>query len=270
MGGIKTEMMNHEINEIVNNLTLFDDDLMSLVFDNNIEATNLLLRIILEKDDLEVIEVTGQRELENPIVDGRNIKLDILAKDGTGKLYDIEVQRDNGGAHIRRARFHSSMVDTRMLKEKQKFKELRDSYVIFITQLDYLGKGLPLYHLSRIIEETGEMINDGSHIIYVNGSYKGNDPLGQLMHDFSCKDADDMHYDELKKGLRHFKEEGGRDIMCKAIEEYGNARAEESVRESTLKTALRMLGLGKYEDEEIALITGLELEEVKGLRMQNA
>lgn len=28
-----------------------------------------------------------------------------------GKRFDIEVQRDNGGAHIRRARFHSSMVD---------------------------------------------------------------------------------------------------------------------------------------------------------------
>ncbi len=30
-------------------------------------------------------------------------------------------------------RFHSSMLDTKMLKAKQKFKELHDSYVIFIT-----------------------------------------------------------------------------------------------------------------------------------------
>lgn len=216
--------VSQEVEEIVNNLTLFDDDLMSLVFDKNIEATNLMLRIILEKEDLEVIEVTGQRELENPVVDGRNIKLDILARDSQGKLYDIEVQRDNGGAHVRRARFHSSMVDTRMLKEKQKFKELRDSYVIFITQLDYLGEGLPLYHISRVIEETGQKVNDGSHIIYVNGSYKGNDAIGLLMHDFSCKDADDIHYEALKKGVRHFKEEGGRGIVCKAVEEYGNGR----------------------------------------------
>lgn len=167
--------------EIVANLTLFDDDLMSLVFDHNIEATNLLLRIILQKDDIEVIEVIGQKELENPIVGGRNVRLDILATDSTDKLYDIEVQRDNGGAHIRRSRFHSSMVDARMLKEKQKFKELRDSYVIFITQNDYLGKGLPLYHISRNIEETGEPTNDGSHIIYVNGAYAENDTLGNLM-----------------------------------------------------------------------------------------
>lgn len=34
------------INKLIDGLTLFDDDLMSRVFDKNIEATELLLRII--------------------------------------------------------------------------------------------------------------------------------------------------------------------------------------------------------------------------------
>lgn len=37
------------INKLIDGLTLFDDDLMSRVFDKNIEATELLLRIILER-----------------------------------------------------------------------------------------------------------------------------------------------------------------------------------------------------------------------------
>lgn len=45
---------------------------------------------------------------------------------------DIEVQGGAEGAHIRRARFHSSMTDARMLKKKQKFRDLKNSYVIFI------------------------------------------------------------------------------------------------------------------------------------------
>jgi hypothetical protein len=38
-----------------------------------------------------------------------------------------------------------------------------------------------------------------------------------------------MFYGELSDGVKHFKEtEGGRKVMCKAVEEYGNMRAEAS------------------------------------------
>lgn len=36
-----------KVNRLIDRLTLFDDDLMSRVFDKNIEATELILRIIL-------------------------------------------------------------------------------------------------------------------------------------------------------------------------------------------------------------------------------
>lgn len=216
---------NSRISQIVSNLTLFDDDLMSLVFDHNIEATNLLLRIILERDDINVIDVVGQRELENPIVDGRNVCLDIFACDDEGKYYDIEVQRSNRGADAHRARFNSSMVDVRMLKKNQKFSDIHDSYVIFITENDKMNQGLPLYHIERIIKENGKSFDDGSHIIYVNGAYQGDDPIGLLMHDFKCKESKDMFYEELRKSVRHYKEEGGQESMCESVENYGNERA---------------------------------------------
>jgi hypothetical protein len=61
----------------------------------------------------------------------------------------------------------------------------------------------------------------------VNGSYKGNDPIGKLVHDFRCKTSGDMFYGELSDSVKHFKEtEGGRKAMCKAVEEYGNMRAQ--------------------------------------------
>lgn len=78
------------------------------------------------------------------------------------------------------------MVDSRMLKKGQEFK---DSYVIFIYKHDKFKKGLPLYHIDRYIRETDELFDDGSHIIYVNGNYKGNDEIGQLMKDFHQTDS---------------------------------------------------------------------------------
>lgn len=213
-----------DVEEIVDNLTLFDDDLMSRVFDKNIEATELFLGIVLERK-IKVIRVDGQDEMKNHEVGGRNITLDVHAIDENKQEIDIEVQGNSKGAHIRRARYHSGMVDSRMLKEGQDFKELKDSYIIFMYKHDKFGKGLPMYHIDRYVRETNELFEDGSHIIYVNGKYKGDDPLGQLVSDFHQKKSDKMYYKELAAGVKHFKEtEEGREIMCESVEKYGTKK----------------------------------------------
>lgn len=164
--------------------------------------------------------------MKNHQVGGRNITLDVDAMDENGEEIDIEVQGNLEGAHVRRARYHSSMVDSRMLKEGQAFRELKDSYVIFIYKHDKFRKGLPLYHVERYVGETNEQFRDGSHIIYVNGNYKGNDEIGQLMQDFWEKNPECMHYTELAESVKHFKEkEGGREEMSAIVERYGDERA---------------------------------------------
>lgn len=98
---MKKEMIQDSkiVEQIVDDMDLFDDDLMSMVFDRNIPATELLLRIILKQGDITVISVVSQRGFQNPIVGGRDIRLDILAKDSTGRYYNIEVQKKpEGGA----------------------------------------------------------------------------------------------------------------------------------------------------------------------------
>lgn len=220
-----------ELEKVIDELTLFDDDLMSAVFEHNIEATQLLLRIILRKK-MDVIYVKGQEQLKNPIQKGRTIILDIRALDAEGKVVNIEVQKKKSGAHVRRARFHSSMVDVRMLKRKQKFKELKDSYVIFICEKDIFKIGQPIYHVERMVKETGKEFRDGSHIIYVNGEYKGKNAIGKLMKDFKTKKSKEMEYKELAEGIKYYKEtEEGREIMCEAFEKLANKRVERMKRE---------------------------------------
>lgn len=226
----ESEVRSRELSDTVDGFTLFDDDFMSIVFDRNIEATEFLLNIILERNDIEVMEVIGQREYRNPVAGGRSVRLDIYARDSEGRIYDVEVQRVSEGADVHRARFNSSMIDTRMLKEGQKFKELHESYVIFITKDDVMGRGLPLYHIDRVVKETGISFGDGSHIIYVNGSYRNeDDPVGKLVHDFDCRESGDVFYPVLAKQIHYYKEtEGGRVTMCKAVKELAEKWAEES------------------------------------------
>ena len=238
------------VEQIVDDMNLFDDDLMSMVFDGNIEATELLLKIILKQDDIQVVSVVGQREFQSPVVSGRDIRLDILAKDSTRKHYNVEVQKKPEGAHIRRARFNSSMMDSRMLKEGQEFLELQDSYMVFITQTDIFGYGIPIYTINRHFEEIDDLFDDGSHIVYVNGNYKGDDTIGRLMHDFGCKESEDMYYPELAKGVRHFKEEGGRRIMCEAVEKYAEQKAENVRLDSLLESIKNLMESMKWAAEQ--------------------
>lgn len=68
------------------------------------------------------------------------IIMDIFAVDSEGTLYNIEVQKANKGADHKRARYHSSIMDTHVFKKGQTAKDLPNTYVIFITENDVLGK----------------------------------------------------------------------------------------------------------------------------------
>jgi len=189
-------------------MRLMDDDFMTVVFDGDNEATEFLLRILLNRDDLHVKKVTTQKEKRNLF--GRSVRLDILAEDDKGKLYNVEVQRADEGASPKRVRYNQAMLDSHCLKKKEDFNKLPELYIIFITENDYYGLGLPFYEIKRTVKvSTTESMylpfDDGCNIIYVNGKYRGDDALGKLMHDFNTPNADEMNYSELAEKVRYHK-----------------------------------------------------------------
>ncbi len=244
---------------------LLDDDFLTKCFEGDTASIELVLQIVLEKPDLKVLDVRTQVFVENLL--NRSVRLDILATDSTAAKLNVEVQRSDKGAGRKRARYNSSMMDANLLKKGEDFDKLPETWVIFITENDVMGKGLPLYPIERRFLETGERFEDGSHILYVNGAYRGDTPIGKLMHDFSCTDAADMYYGTLANRVRFFKEsKEGIEIMCKAMEDMRNESLQEGIREGMKATARRMLAAGKYALEEIVNISGLSLEEVKQLK----
>lgn len=171
--------------------------------------------------------------------------------------------------------------------------------LIFITENDKYKQGVPLYHIERTIKEKGHaLFEDGLHILYVNGEYQDVDtPVGRLMHDFYCTKAEDMYSKELAEEVKYLKEtEGGREHMCKILEEMCEEVAEqveketaerverettervkretaEQVEKETQKrvakeTVKSLLALGKLSHEDISASTGLSLEEIEELAAQ--
>lgn len=104
----------------------------------------MLLPLILKRN-IKVLSVNGQDEIKNSAVGGRNVILDVHALDEDGSEMDIEVQGNSEGAHVKRARFHSSMVDSRMLRAGQKFRESQRFLCDIIYKHDKFQRGLPIY-----------------------------------------------------------------------------------------------------------------------------
>lgn len=207
--------------DIIKNFTLMSDTFMRNVF-KHIECVEYVLRVIMGRKDLQVVDSVVQKDYKN--LQGRSAILDCVARDIEDKRYDVEVQQKNEGASPRRSRYHSGLVDMNTLEAGHDFDELPDSYVIFITREDTLGYGLPVSRIERTIGGIGAEFEDGSHIIYVNAAMKDEKTeLGRLMHDFHCKDADEMYSEVLAKRVRELKEtEEGVYSMCQEMDEIYN------------------------------------------------
>ena len=240
---------------------LLDDDFLTKCFEGDTASIELVLQIVLEKSDLKVLDVRTQVFVDNLL--NRSVRLDILVTDSTGAKLNVEVQCSDKGAGRKRARYNSSMMDANLLKKGEDFDKLPETWVIFITENDVMGKGLPLYPIERCFLGTGERFEDGSHILYVNGAYRGDTPIGKLMHDFSCTDAADMYYGTLADRVRFFKEsKEGIEIMCRAMEDMRN----QTLKEGMINVAKKMLEDGTITLEKIAEFVGLSVDEVRKLK----
>ena len=235
---------------------LLDDDFMTKCFEENIEATELVLRIVLDKPDIKVEKIQTQYSMKN--IKGRSLRLDIYATDSKGRKFNIEIQRADRGAGAKRARYNSSLIDSNILPAGFEVENLAETFVIFITENDVIGRNKPIYHIDRYIKEAEEYFNDGSHIIYVNAAYKADTELGKLMHDFSVTEPDDMNFKVLANAANYYKKDKeGIQAMCKAMEDM--------IINEKKSAAIRMLEKGKLTREEIAEYLDLSLSIVEEL-----
>ncbi len=239
--------------ERIARLRLMDDNFLSICMAGNIKGAQLIVRIILGDDTIQVQRVETQKEYKN--LSEHSFCFDVYAKDAQGREMEIEVQRNSAGADPKRAACHSGVLDANsMPKNEQDYSKKAETFTIFITEHDVLKGNLPIYHIERKISDLdNRFFEDGSHIIYVNGAYQGDEstPLGRLIHDFFCTEPDEMHYEELAERARYFKKDSkGVAAMCEIWEEVlqeGRAEGREEGREeeqlSSIRNMVNKLGL---------------------------
>ena len=206
--------------EKIKHFTIMNDIFMRNVL-KEISCTEYILQVIMNKKELKVIDQTLQKDYKN--LQGRSAILDCVAKDAENNFFNVEIQGENDGASPKRARYHSGLLDMNLLNPGDSFDSLPETYVIFITKNDVLGYNLPINHIRRRSNETGEIFEDGQHILYVNSKKQDDTELGRLMHDLHCEEADKMYSNVLSARVQQLKEtEEGVKTMCQELEEIYN------------------------------------------------
>lgn len=214
-------------------MRLFDDEFFNQCMQDNPEAALLIIRIVMRKSDLVFVKKPETQKTIKSI-GHKSIRLDLYCE-SEDKYYDVEIQRSDAGAGARRTRHYRSMLEVNLTIRGEDYDSTPDIYVIFITENDIWNDGAP-YNLFEMVDtEHSHKLQDGDHVLYVNGAYNGDDDFGKLMHDFRCVNPHDIKFKELRDAAVFLKEtEEGVKQMSKAMEEIVNEDKRESARNMLL------------------------------------
>lgn len=226
------------------------DDIFFGVLVKSIPVCQEVLRTILEDENLIVSNVVTQADERN--IYGRSVILDALCELGNGTKCNIEVQRADNDNHLKRARFNASSITVRDSQPGTKFDDVLELYVVYISQFDFLKGNKTTYHVEKFLRETGEVIDDGLHEVFVNTAVNDGTDIAELMSCFLRKEVKNEKFPALSREVSRLKEtEGGVNSMCEVME-----KELREMRVEMARTAIRrgvskdmVLKFGITEDE---------------------
>lgn len=241
------------------NLTLFTDLIFREVATNKNFVTELL-RVFLNDEKLEIIELTPQRDIS--IFNQRRVTLDVYCKLSSGKVVNVEVENDTYGErhdHQRRVRYYGSMIDVKNLSPSQDFSELPDLYMIYLTLRDFIGLGRTVYHVERQIAETQSYLNNGYHEIYINAEVDDKSSIAEVMKVLSTTDYVNNNF----KTITRMKEEKIMPVEVeRALEGLKEECRIEGRQEGSLRTYISLLQEGLISEEVVLNKLNISKEEL--------
>ena len=141
--------------------TLANNFIFYKVMRHHQDACKRLIELLLDIK-IDKIEMSNEESIEVDY-DSKGIRLDVFVK-GTDKIYDIELQVANTKELPERSRYYQGLMDLDTLKSGQKYKDLKDSHVIFICMEDIFDNALPVCTFENIcIEDKTTKLNDRAY-----------------------------------------------------------------------------------------------------------
>ena len=163
------------------NLPFSNDFLFCRIMETRKDLCEQLLSLILQKKVVGIDYPDKQKPFDLSR-DAKSVRLDVYVESGDGtEVYDIEMQPTHQRELGKRSRYYHSMLDASMIEKGQPYRDLKQSYVIFICLFDHFGQGLPLYTFRTLCGDLE--LDDGRYTVFVNAECvsSGNEQLDEFL-----------------------------------------------------------------------------------------
>ena len=166
-------------------LEFTDDFLFCKILKNDPKLAKEIVEVILGREIGDLAMAVSQRSLQFTPYD-HGVRLDIYASDDNDVIYNIEMQTVSDSDIGKRTRYYHSMISLDQLEKGKQYRELPQSFVIFICKQApaALKSDLPVFTFRNICEEDASVeLNDEAVTVIVNaaGSREG---LSEQMRSF--------------------------------------------------------------------------------------
>ena len=262
----------------------FTDDFMFRKVMENKKICTHLLEILLDVKIDHVENLTPEFTLES-LIDKRGVRLDVYLKD-SDRVFDVEMQTRIYGDEGLRARYYQSEIDMKMLDRREPYRNLKESYIIFLCTKDPFEKGLPVYTFENLCRQDNSIkLDDRTFKYFFNASaadkIKGNEEVKKLLSYISTNVPDSAFTQEIeeeveassndaewRKGLMTFEmlmEEKKKEGREEGIAEGMEKGIEQGAYNNKLETAKKLLE-DNISSEAVVKYTGLPLKVIIELK----
>ena len=156
------------------------------------------------------------------------------------------------------------------MKESQTgddYSKIPEVIVVYISEFDFLKEGKTIYHIDKVIRETGSVIDDGLHEVFVNTVVDDGSDIADLMSCFTKRMVDNPKFPIFSNEMKYLKEsEGGAGSVCQVMQKYEEAARQQGMQQEKYNNARAMLREGLSLDM-VSRCIGLPVAELKELNV---
>ena len=255
------------------NATIANNFIFYKVMHNNPDVCKELLEILLE---IKIDHIDIRQEEEVQIDYGKKgIRMDVYAI-GAEKAFNLEMQATDTQELPERSRYYLGCCDVDSLLSGGKYKDLKDTYIIFICIPDIFKKGLTKYRFENLCVDDPEIkLNDRAYkYFFIAENYDkiknerlkaflklvmDNQPINDFADKVSKLVAEAKHNTQWRKQFMDWEIEKAYSF---------DAGKQEGLQEKAVEAAINLLRMDKLTPKEIAQAQGLPLEKVLELKEQ--